>query len=97
MESRPGTRIGRLVTNPKGPSVVTAALRTPGTGIGSALIAPVLEQCDRQGVLVYLESSKEVNIGFYQRHGFEVVREVQVPGGPLLWPMLRTPRGGRGT
>jgi ribosomal protein S18 acetylase RimI-like enzyme len=63
-----------------------------GTGVGSALIGPTLERCDTDGMLAYLESSKEANIGFYQRHGFRVVHEIEVPQGPKLWAMLREPR-----
>ena len=33
-----------------------------GKGVGSAIIAPVLEHCDRTGERIYLESSKERNI-----------------------------------
>ncbi|HEY1739848.1 MAG TPA: GNAT family N-acetyltransferase [Acidimicrobiia bacterium] len=63
-----------------------------GKGVGSAIIAPVLERCDRTGERVYLESSKEQNIPFYARHGFEVTDEVHIPRGPTVWAMWREPR-----
>jgi GNAT superfamily N-acetyltransferase len=62
-----------------------------GKGVGSAIIAPVLERCDRTGERVYLESSKEQNIPFYARHGFEVTDEVHIPKGPTVWAMWREP------
>jgi GNAT superfamily N-acetyltransferase len=63
-----------------------------GDGLGSAMIAPVLEECDRDGVGAYLESSKEQNLDFYARHGFKVTSERRLPRGPSLWPMWRDPR-----
>ncbi len=65
-----------------------------GRGLGSATLRPVLEQCDRDGIGAYLESSKERNIDFYARHGFRVVRELRLPFGPSIWPMWRDPTGG---
>ncbi len=63
------------------------------TGVGSLLLRPVLGQADEECVPVYLESSRQENIGFYRRHGFEVTGEVgRVRGGsPPLWCMRRQP------
>jgi ribosomal protein S18 acetylase RimI-like enzyme len=63
-----------------------------GRGLGSSVLAPVLERCDLDAVGAYLESSKERNIDFYARHGFRVTRELRLPRGPTMWAMWRDPR-----
>lgn len=64
-----------------------------GGGVGSALMRPILERCDREGFPAYLEASTPRNRALYERHGFELVEEVRVPrGGPPLWRMWREPR-----
>ncbi|HMC52379.1 MAG TPA: GNAT family N-acetyltransferase [Acidimicrobiales bacterium] len=82
--------------HPKEPHWYLAVLGTePGMqrrGVGSALLTPVLDRCDADGLPAYLESSKESNIAFYARHGFEVRGHVDLPSGPRLWPMWREPR-----
>lgn len=64
-----------------------------GRGIGTQLMAPVLETCDREGIPAYLESSKERNVPLYERNGFKVTQELVVPfGGPKIWLMWRDPK-----
>lgn len=64
-----------------------------GKGLGSSVLKPVLDRCDAEGVGAYLESSKEGNIPYYRRHGFEVVDKLTpVADGPSIWPMWRNPR-----
>jgi GNAT superfamily N-acetyltransferase len=83
--------------HPRAPHYYLATLGTDpafqGTGVGTALLQPVLERCDTEGLPAYLESSKERNLAFYGRHGFEVTEELQLRGGgPPLWLMWREPR-----
>jgi ribosomal protein S18 acetylase RimI-like enzyme len=61
-------------------------------GLGSAAMQPVLARCDKAEVPAYLESTKERNIAFYERHGFRVTGTIDVkPDGPRLWTMWRDP------
>jgi GNAT superfamily N-acetyltransferase len=62
-----------------------------GRGLGSSLMAPVLEACDRDRVPAYLEATSERNRQLYLRHGFEVTDEIPLPDGPMMWPMWRSP------
>jgi GNAT superfamily N-acetyltransferase len=69
--------------------------RQQGRGLGAALLAPVLERCDREGLPAYLESSNDENLPFYERHGFEVLDSFPLPlGGPPIREMWRRPRQG---
>jgi len=61
-------------------------------GIGSALMAPVLQSCDASGVPAYLENSNEHNTTFYTKHGFRVTAELRLPNGPPIWLMWRDPQ-----
>jgi len=63
-----------------------------GRGLGSALLADKLAHLDAEGIPSYLESSKERNVPFYERHGFVVTDTYDLPDGPRLWLMWRDPR-----
>ncbi len=64
-----------------------------GHGVGSALLAPVLERCDVEGLPAYLESTRESTVAFYARHGFTVTEPLTIADGPTLYPMWREPSG----
>lgn len=64
-----------------------------GLGLGSALLKHMTLRCDTSDTPAYLESSSPRNVPLYQRHGFEVQKEVPIgDGGPPLWLMWREPR-----
>ena len=58
-------------------------------GLGSALMKHMTAKLDENGSLGYLESSNPTNISLYQRHGFEVMGEIQVADSPVITPMVR--------
>jgi len=62
-----------------------------GRGLGSALLAPTLERCDREGLPAYIEASSERSAALYERLGFQHTRELRVGGRPPLRLMLRPP------
>lgn len=62
-----------------------------GKGVGTQMLAPVLDRCDREGIPAYLESSKEKNVPFYEHNGFKVTEQITVPNGPPMWLMWRDP------
>ena len=51
-----------------------------------------LQQCDRDRLLAYLESTNPRNITLYERHGFKALGQIQVGSSPPMVPMLRKPR-----
>jgi ribosomal protein S18 acetylase RimI-like enzyme len=66
-----------------------------GKGWGTKLMQPMIERADVEGVGMYLESSKESNVPFYARFGFEVREEMQHRrNGPKQWLMWRDPVAG---
>lgn len=63
-----------------------------GRGIGTALLQPVLERCDREGIPAYLEASTARNRACYERNGFRVTGTITFPDGPTMWKMWREPQ-----
>lgn len=73
-------------------AVLGVAPDRQGRGFGSHLMQPVLERCDAEGTPAYLETDTERNVALYERHGFKVTEEFNLPGGgPPIWLMWRSP------
>lgn len=66
-----------------------------GKGLGSALLRPTLERCDREGLPAYLEASSERSAALYERHGFRLIEEMRVGSSPPLRLMLRQSHPGQ--
>ena len=65
-----------------------------GKGIASKLMRPMLQFCDDERMVAYLETNKDVNLGMYQHYGFELKKEELIPKTPVThYAMLRVPRG----
>ena len=60
-----------------------------GLGLGSALMQPILQRCDAEGLPAYLESTNPRNIPFYERLGFRRVGVIRAGTSPTVLPMVR--------
>jgi GNAT superfamily N-acetyltransferase len=62
-------------------------------GLASALLNPVLADCDATASGAYLENSDPANASFYARHGFEEIGRIVMPeGAPGIVAMWRRPQ-----
>jgi GNAT superfamily N-acetyltransferase len=83
-EVRPGAPhwyLGVLATRPD----------RQGQGLATAVMAPVLDRADGDGVDCCLETSTTANRSFYQRRGFTDVIDVLIASGPPTWWLRRAP------
>ena len=63
-----------------------------GRGVGSVLLTDQLRRLDRRGESAYLEATGLRNRALYERHGFVCTGRLELPDGPTLWQMWRTPK-----
>ena len=67
------------------------APRDHGRGFGGALLRRLSERADGDGVSIYLETDRPENVPLYERFGYQVTEEAQLPGFASLtmWRMVR--------
>jgi GNAT superfamily N-acetyltransferase len=59
-----------------------------GQGLGSVLLDRTVMEAAVAAFPVYLETTSEMNVRFYARHGFRLLEQAQMPrGGPRVWGM----------
>ncbi len=61
-----------------------------GRGLGSAVVRTGLAEVDAAGTTAYLETMMPRNVVLYERLGFQVTHQVDLPlSGPRGWVMMR--------
>ena len=65
-----------------------------GKGIASKLMRPMLQFCDDERMVAYLETNKEANVGLYRHYGFDLMKEELIPKTSVAhYAMVRRPIG----
>jgi ribosomal protein S18 acetylase RimI-like enzyme len=65
------------------------------SGVGKALLYDMFARIDAAGTPCMLETEKEANVPYYERHGFVVAESGTLPlSGPPFWTMWRDPSRG---
>ena len=63
-----------------------------GKGLASRLMRPMLQFCDDERMVAYLETNKEANVGLYRHYGFDLMKEEQIPKSTVThYAMVRKP------
>ncbi len=82
MQDRPHYYLWGLAVDPK----------QKRSGIGSALMEPILKKADIEKKPIYLETHDEKNVAYYQRMGFYLVHSDTITKYNLsIWCMVREP------
>ena len=64
-----------------------------GKGIASKLLRPMLQFCDDEKMVAYLETNKASNVDLYKHYGFDLKREEPIPKTDVThYSMVRTPK-----
>ena len=92
--SRLATALGRV--HPEAPHwylpFVGVEPAAAGRGLGTAVLEPVLDRCDRERHAAYLEATSAACARLFARLGFEPREQVEVLPGATVTPMWRPPR-----
>jgi len=62
-----------------------------GTGLARAVLEPILNRCDSDGLSATLETSTPANLTLYERFGFGSAQQIDLTDGPPVWFLQRDP------
>ena len=63
-----------------------------GKGLATKLMFPMLQFCDDERMVAYLETNKESNVGLYRHYGFDLMKEEKIPNSSVThYAMVREP------
>ncbi len=72
---------------------ISVASHAQRKGIGKKLMNPMIDFCDRNNKSAYLETNKAINVGIYERFGFELKEKCPLPRSNFIhYAMMRTPK-----
>jgi GNAT superfamily N-acetyltransferase len=75
--------------------VLATAPDRQGSGLATAVLAPVLQEADSRGISCCLETSTKINRAFYENRGFTEATDVDLDNGPPTWWLRRAPTAPR--
>ncbi len=74
-------------------TIIGVSSMAQGKGFGSKIMDAMKEECTREGLHLYLETEKEENLPFYEKHGFAVLEKIVFKKLNLpMWLMERKPQ-----
>ena len=60
--------------------------------MASKLMRPMLQFCDDERMVAYLETNKEANVGLYRHYGFDLMKKELIPKSSVThYAMVRKP------
>ena len=64
-----------------------------GKGIATKLLRPMLDFCDRENIVCYLETNKQSNVDMYEHFAFRLAEQNLIPGSDVMhYAMTRSPK-----
>lgn len=68
------------------------AKKAQGKGLATKLLRPMLEFCNRENIVSYLETNKQGNVSLYEHFGFQVSEQGLIPKSDVMhYAMVKQP------